>query len=212
MYVGQTELNVRNLFEKARQNAPCVLFFDELDSLAPIRGKSGDSGGVMDRVVSQLLSEIDGLDKHSSDGNTLNQIFIIGATNRPDLIDPSLLRPGRFDKLAYVAVPKEKHERKNILLALTRKLNIDKSFSIDEFIDKCPENMTGADFYSVTNKARQNALKRLIGRFNDSLKDNEIIIIEDDFNKSLTNFVPTLTKEMLKEYEKYFYKYSSANS
>jgi peroxin-6 len=68
MYVGQTEQNVRSLFEKARQNAPCVLFFDELDSLAPIRGRAGDSGGVMDRVVSQLLTEIDGLDKFSAAG------------------------------------------------------------------------------------------------------------------------------------------------
>jgi peroxin-6 len=212
MYVGQTELNVRNLFEKARKNAPCVLFFDELDSLAPIRGKSGDSGGVMDRVVSQLLSEIDGLDKHSSNNGTLNQIFIIGATNRPDLIDSSLLRPGRFDKLAYVPVPKETQERKNILLALTRKLNVKKSFNIDEFIDKCPENMTGADFYSITNKARQNALKRLIGKFEENLIDDQIFISEDDFNQSLINFVPTLTNSMLKDYEKYFYKYSSANS
>lgn len=122
MYVGQTELNVRNLFQKARMNAPCVLFFDELDSLAPIRGRAGDSGGVMDRVVSQLLTEIDGLDKHiSSDDAKSNQIFLIGATNRPDLIDPSLLRPGRFDKLVYVPVAKTKNERVNIFNALTRK-------------------------------------------------------------------------------------------
>jgi peroxin-6 len=123
MYVGQTELNVRNLFQKARDNSPCVLFFDELDSLAPIRGRAGDSGGVMDRVVSQLLTEIDGLDKHV--GNTSDskssQIFLIGATNRPDLIDTSLLRPGRFDKLVYVSVAKTKRERVTILNALTRK-------------------------------------------------------------------------------------------
>lgn len=124
MYVGQTEQNVRNLFEKARQNAPCVLFFDELDSLAPIRGRSGDSGGVMDRVVSQLLTEIDGLDKFSSassGSNNSSQIFLIGATNRPDLIDTSLLRPGRFDKLIYVPIPKSFHERLNIFKSLLRK-------------------------------------------------------------------------------------------
>ena len=125
MYVGQTELNVRNLFLKAHLNAPCVLFFDELDSLAPIRGKSGDSGGVMDRVVSQLLTEIDGLDKNSSSNGSvdlkLSQVFLIGATNRPDLIDPSLLRPGRFDKLVYVPVAKSDSERINIFKALTRK-------------------------------------------------------------------------------------------
>lgn len=132
MYVGQTELNVRNLFAKARLNSPCVLFFDELDSLAPIRGKSGDSGGVMDRVVSQLLTEIDGLDKHSSSGEGKStQIFLIGATNRPDLIDPSLLRPGRFDKLVYVPVAKTKKERINILKALTRKYEFENRFLKD---------------------------------------------------------------------------------
>lgn len=126
MYVGQTELNVRNLFQKAHLNSPCVLFFDELDSLAPIRGKAGDSGGVMDRVVSQMLTEIDGLDKNSSEkshteDSKSRQVFLIGATNRPDLIDPSLLRPGRFDKLVYVPVAKTIVERINIFKALTRK-------------------------------------------------------------------------------------------
>lgn len=128
MYVGQTELNVRNLFEKARLNSPCILFFDELDSLAPIRGRAGDSGGVMDRVVSQLLTEIDGLDKYSGTSqhggeNTSrsSQIFLIGATNRPDLIDASLLRPGRFDKLMYVPIAQSHQERLNIFNALIRK-------------------------------------------------------------------------------------------
>ena len=83
---------------QARSARPCVIFFDELDSLAPARGASGDSGGVMDRVVSQMLAEIDGLSDSSQD------LFIIGASNRPDLIDPALLRPGRFDKLLYVGV------------------------------------------------------------------------------------------------------------
>lgn len=122
MYVGQTESNVRNLFDKARLNAPCVLFFDELDSLAPVRGRAGDSGGVMDRVVSQLLTEIDGLDKHeTADDEKPCQIFLIGATNRPDLIDSSLLRPGRFDKLVYVPIAKSHSERLKIFQALTRK-------------------------------------------------------------------------------------------
>jgi peroxin-6 len=111
MYVGQSEENVRNVFQAARQASPCLIFFDELDSLAPNRGRSGDSGGVMDRcvisnialpslflkilwptisrVVSQLLAELDGINKSAV-------VFVIGATNRPDLIDPALLRPGRF--------------------------------------------------------------------------------------------------------------------
>jgi len=89
MYVGQSEENVRKVFETARQASPCLIFFDELDSLAPNRGRSGDSGGVMDRVVSQLLAELDGINKSAV-------VFVIGATNRPDLIDPALLRPGRL--------------------------------------------------------------------------------------------------------------------
>jgi peroxin-6 len=87
MYVGESEANVRKVFEKARNAHPCVVFFDELDSLAPKRGDHGDSGGVMDRIVSQLLAELDGMSQ--------SDVFVIGATNRPDLLDPALLRPGR---------------------------------------------------------------------------------------------------------------------
>lgn len=89
-----------SVFARARSAAPCVIFLDELDSLAPNRGAAGDSGGVMDRVVSQLLAEMD--DMVSADSEQQKQIFILAATNRPDLIDPALLRPGRFDKLLYV--------------------------------------------------------------------------------------------------------------
>jgi peroxin-6 len=91
MYIGESESNVRRVFQRARDASPCVVFFDELDSIAPARGKQGDSGGVMDRIVSQLLAELDGISSSSSPGN----VFVIGATNRPDLLDPALLRPGR---------------------------------------------------------------------------------------------------------------------
>lgn len=92
--------HIFTVFARARSAAPCVIFLDELDSLAPNRGAAGDSGGVMDRVVSQLLAEMD--DMVSDDSEQQKQIFILAATNRPDLIDPALLRPGRFDKLLYV--------------------------------------------------------------------------------------------------------------
>jgi peroxin-6 len=90
MYIGESEANVRRVFQKARDAEPCVVFFDELDSIAPSRGLQGDSGGVMDRIVSQLLAELDGI--MSSD----TTIFVMAATNRPDLLDPALLRPGRL--------------------------------------------------------------------------------------------------------------------
>ena len=92
MYIGESEANVRRVFQRARDAKPCVIFFDELDSVAPKRGKHGDSGGVMDRIVSQLLAELDGM----SGGKESADVFVIGATNRPDLLDPALLRPGRY--------------------------------------------------------------------------------------------------------------------
>ncbi len=115
MYVGQSEQNVRDLFERARLASPCILFFDELDSLAPRRGRtSSDSSGVSDRLVSQLLTEID---QQQQD----HHIFIIGATNRPDLLDDALLRPGRFDKLIYIGISNEHDDRRQMFLALTQK-------------------------------------------------------------------------------------------
>ena len=92
MYIGESEANVRRVFQRARDAKPCVIFFDELDSVAPKRGNHGDSGGVMDRIVSQLLAELDGMSGGSA---AAADVFVIGATNRPDLLDPALLRPGR---------------------------------------------------------------------------------------------------------------------
>jgi peroxin-6 len=211
MYVGQTEQNVRNLFEKARLNSPCILFFDELDSLAPVRGRAGDSGGVMDRVVSQLLTEIDGLDKYNSNTKQ-TQIFLIGATNRPDLIDSSLLRPGRFDKLIYVPIAQTLMERLNIFDALLRNLPVDINFKREEFIlNSCPMNLTGADFYSITSKARQNALKRLINKNELEIDAGLIVITENDFLNAIENFKPSLSKKTLLDYEIYFNNYSNKN-
>lgn len=107
MYIGESEANVRRVFQRARDAKPCVIFFDELDSIAPKRGEKGDSGGVMDRIVSQLLAELDGMGNDEvreeeeeegggGSGGKGGGVFVIGATNRPDLLDPALLRPGRY--------------------------------------------------------------------------------------------------------------------
>lgn len=117
MYIGESEANVRRVFQRARDARPCVVFFDELDSVAPKRGNQGDSGGVMDRIVSQLLAELDGM----SGGDDAGGVFVVGATNRPDLLDPALLRPGRFDKMLYLGVPDTHEKQQTILEALTRK-------------------------------------------------------------------------------------------
>ncbi len=102
MWFGESEANVREVFEKARAAAPCVLFFDELDSIAKARGGSaGDGGGASDRIINQLLTEMDGM-------GAKKNVFIIGATNRPDIIDGAVLRPGRLDQLIYIPLPDEK--------------------------------------------------------------------------------------------------------
>jgi peroxin-6 len=116
MYIGESEANVRRVFQRARDARPCVVFFDELDSVAPKRGNQGDSGGVMDRIVSQLLAELDGMSDGEGGG-----VFVIGATNRPDLLDQALLRPGRFDKMLYLGISDTHDKQLTILEALTRK-------------------------------------------------------------------------------------------
>ena len=118
MYIGESEANVRRVFQRARDARPCVVFFDELDSVAPKRGNQGDSGGVMDRIVSQLLAELDGM---SGGDDTGGGVFVIGATNRPDLLDQALLRPGRFDKMLYLGVSDTHEKQLTIMEALTRK-------------------------------------------------------------------------------------------
>lgn len=114
MWFGESEANVRDVFDKARSAAPCVLFFDELDSIAKSRGGSvGDAGGAADRVINQILTEMDGM-------GAKKNVFIIGATNRPDIIDPAILRPGRLDQLIYIPLPDEK-SREAIFKANLRK-------------------------------------------------------------------------------------------
>ena len=123
MWFGESEANVRDVFDKARQSAPCVLFFDELDSIAIQRGSGiGDAGGAADRVLNQLLTEMDGLSSKKT-------IFVIGATNRPDIIDPALLRPGRLDQLIYIPLPDET-SRLQIFKACLRKSPVAKDIDL----------------------------------------------------------------------------------
>uniref|UniRef100_A0A3Q2XW03 Peroxisomal ATPase PEX6 n=1 Tax=Hippocampus comes TaxID=109280 RepID=A0A3Q2XW03_HIPCM len=155
MYVGQSEENVREVFQRARSAAPCVVFFDELDSLAPGRGRSGDSGGVTDRVVSQLLAELDAL-------RAGDRVFVIGATNRPDLLDPSLLRPGRFDKLVYVGINADPSSQLQVLRAVLRSFRLDASVDPRRVLERCPAYTSGADLYALCSDAMTAAVKRKI--------------------------------------------------
>uniref|UniRef100_A0A0E0KV92 Peroxisomal ATPase PEX6 n=1 Tax=Oryza punctata TaxID=4537 RepID=A0A0E0KV92_ORYPU len=201
MYVGESEKNVRDIFEKARSARPCVIFFDELDSLAPARGSSSDSAGVMDRVVSQLLVEIDGLSDNSQD------LFIIGATNRPDLLDSALLRPGRFDKLLYVGVNSDASYRERILKAQTRKYKLHKNVSLLSIAQQCPPNFTGADIYALCADAWYHAAKSLAKTLeadpsrNSEASADDVIVEINDFMTVLGDIAPSLSIEELQNYE-----------
>ncbi|KAI8283359.1 Peroxisomal biogenesis factor 6 [Colletotrichum sp. SAR11_240] len=157
MYIGESEANVRRVFQRARDARPCVVFFDELDSVAPKRGNQGDSGGVMDRIVSQLLAELDGM---SGGDDTSGGVFVIGATNRPDLLDPALLRPGRFDKMLYLGVSDTHDKQLKILEALTRKFTLHPSVSLQSVAQQLPFTYTGADFYALCSDAMLKAVTR----------------------------------------------------
>ncbi|XP_066584730.1 peroxisomal ATPase PEX6 [Prorops nasuta] len=199
MYVGQSEKNIREIFEQARAAAPCIIFFDELDSLAPNRGRSGDSGGVMDRVVSQLLAEMDGLEDSGG-------IFIIGATNRPDLIDPALLRPGRFDKMLYVGIHSDKNSKLSVLQALTRKFSFSNGGKeLEKLVEKLPDNLTGADLYAVCSDAWLHAARRALTEYDNNTADlvqsDNIMVELQDFEKAAKNLVPSVSETELKRYE-----------
>ncbi|KAI1176915.1 peroxisomal biogenesis factor 6 [Nemania sp. FL0916] len=157
MYIGESEANVRRVFQRARDARPCVVFFDELDSVAPKRGNQGDSGGVMDRIVSQLLAELDGMSGGDDGGGG---VFVIGATNRPDLLDQALLRPGRFDKMLYLGVSDTHEKQLTIMEALTRKFTIHPSVSLATVAQHLPFTYTGADFYALCSDAMLKAVTR----------------------------------------------------
>ncbi|KAJ8898828.1 hypothetical protein K2173_007253 [Erythroxylum novogranatense] len=199
MYIGESEKNIRDIFQKARSARPCVIFFDELDSLAPARGASGDSGGVMDRVVSQMLAEIDGLNDSAQD------LFIIGASNRPDLIDPALLRPGRFDKLLYVGVNSDASYRERVLEALTRKFTLHQDVSLYSIAKRCPANFTGADMYALCADAWFHAAKRKVLKSNSELSTGDqaeaVVVQHKDFVEVLKELSPSLSTAELKKYE-----------
>lgn len=193
-YVGQSEENIRDVFSRARSAAPCVVFFDELDSLAPNRGRTGDSGGVMDRIVSQLLAELDGLDSKKD-------VFVIGATNRPDLLDPALTRPGRFDKLLYLGVPGSSKFQLKILQALTRKFILADDVDLKEVADKCPLTLTGADLYGLCADAMMENIRRQIhAKERDEPMSGPAPVTMNDFTTALSSIKPSVSEEELVRY------------
>ena len=192
-WVGESEKAVRETFRKAKQSAPCIVFFDEVDSIAPARGNGGDSH-VTERVVSQMLSEIDGLEE-------LHNITVIAATNRPDIIDPALLRPGRIDRLVFVTPPDEKARYEIFGIHLANKpLDSDVDLSI---LAKDTEDFTGADIASVCNEATMLAIREYVNAGNptdeESIKDLKIGY--HHFRDAMTKVKPYSKKE-LEKYKK----------
>ncbi|GJN09064.1 hypothetical protein PR202_ga27034 [Eleusine coracana subsp. coracana] len=178
MWFGESEANVREIFDKARQSAPCVLFFDELDSIATQRGSSvGDAGGAADRVLNQLLTEMDGM-------NAKKTVFIIGATNRPDIIDPALLRPGRLDQLIYIPLPDDQ-SRLQIFKACLRKSPVAKDVDLNA-LAKYTQGFSGADITEICQRACKYAIRENIEKDIERerrRKDNPEAMEEDEVDE-----------------------------
>ena len=180
MWFGESEANVRDVFDKARASAPCVLFFDELDSIAKSRGSNaGDSGG-SDRVLNQILTEMDGM-------GAKKNVFVIGATNRPDQIDPALLRPGRLDQLIYIPLPDEP-SRLAILKATLKKSPIAKSVNM-EYIAKMTNGFSGADLTEICQRACKLAIRENIEKDLAHRETNEMVDEEYDPVPEITKYI-----------------------
>jgi len=193
MWFGESEANVRELFDKARQAAPCVLFFDELDSIARARGSSqGDAGGAGDRVINQILTEMDGM-------NAKKNVFVIGATNRPDIIDPAILRPGRLDQLIYIPLP-DLPSRVAILKANLNKSPIAPDVDL-EFLAQKTHGFSGADLTAICQRACKLAIRESIEKDIESTRRRQNgDAMEDDGS---ADPVPEITREHFEESMKF---------
>lgn len=183
-WYGESEQQIAKLFARARQVAPCVVFIDELDSLVPARGGGLGEPQVTERVVNTILAEMDGLEE-------LQSIVVIGATNRPNMIDPALMRPGRFDEMVYVGVP-DQAGRRHILSIQTAKMPLASDVDLDEIAART-ERFTGADLEDVVRRAGMFALR-------ESLSTREVAM--PHFEKALGESRASVTPEMEEEYRR----------
>jgi transitional endoplasmic reticulum ATPase len=194
MWVGESEKGIRKIFERARQVAPCIIFFDEMDALAGRRGM--DQGNkVTERVLNQLLAEMDGLED-------LKDIVVIGATNRPDMIDPALLRPGRFDRVILVDVPDEK-ARLDILKVHTKNTPLGSDVKLADLV-KLTDGFVGADIEGLVREAAMNALRK-------DMKSEKVS--KEDFDEAFKRVKASVSPETAKRYKKiedYYLKQAKA--
>ena len=197
MWFGESERNVREVFDKARSAAPCILFFDELDSIAKARGQgASDAGGAGDRVMNQLLTEMDGVSEQKL-------VFFIGATNRPDIIDPALMRPGRLDSLIYIGLP-DFEARMSVFKASLRKSPLAPDVDFDWLADRT-EGFSGADIAGVCKAAAKTAIRRAIEAERKKFLEREEKqkaaeaqgLVYEEEPEETEDALPFITKEML---------------
>jgi transitional endoplasmic reticulum ATPase len=184
-WVGESEKAIREVFRKARMAAPSVIFFDEFDALVPRRGMGYADSGVTERVISQLLTEIDGI-------QTLEDVVIIAATNRPDIVDPAVLRPGRFDRLIYVPEPDEK-ARLEIFQIYTKDMPLANNVDL-QHLAEATKGYSGADIEALCREAALNALRRDV---------NAKEVTKTDFDKALEKIGPSISEDMENWYKNF---------
>jgi transitional endoplasmic reticulum ATPase len=177
-WVGESEKAIREVFRKGRTAAPAIIFFDEIDSIVPRRGMGYADSGATERVISQLLTEMDGIE-------ALENVVIIAATNRPDILDPAVLRPGRFDRLIYIPAPDQK-TLEQIFKIYTANMPLDKSVNI-KGLATMASGCSGADIEAVCREAALNALR------NDAEAKE---VTADDFASAMENIKPSITPDM----------------
>jgi transitional endoplasmic reticulum ATPase len=203
-FVGESEKAVREVFRKARQASPCIIFFDEIDSVAPTRGSSVGDSHVTERVISQFLTEMDGLEE-------LRNVVIIAATNRPDIIDSALLRPGRFDRLLFVPPP-DLEARRQIFKIHTRKTPLADDVNLDDLARKT-DGYTGADIASLANTGVMLALREHISKAKDpedaKKRAKGLKVAKRHFEEALQKIKPMRTEE-LKMYERFSEQFSDS--
>ena len=190
-WVGESEKGVREIFRKARQAAPCIIFFDEIDAIAPKRGGNFGDSHVTERLISQLLTELDGLE-------ILTNVVVIGATNRPDIVDAALLRPGRFDRLLYVPPP-DRDSRIQIIKIHIKKKPLDDSVNIEKLADQT-EGYTGADIASLSSASVMLALREHVSKYKDPKEaeehKEELKIHMTHFEDAMKKIRPLSTQEL----------------
>jgi transitional endoplasmic reticulum ATPase len=181
-YVGESEKAVREIFKKARQTAPCVLFFDEIDAIVSVRGMQ-DNTGVSQRIVNQFLAELDGM-------QTLQNVLVIGATNRADILDPAVLRPGRFDNVLFVPPP-EKEARMEILEVHTRKMPLEEDVNLERLAE-LTAGYSGADIEGLVREAAMAAVR-------DDWKPKPVSL--KHFEEAMKEIRPSISPDDIKQYQ-----------